>query len=112
MFVDLVRKDDAGYVSAEHLRVRRKARQFDGLNAHADLKIRLWQHPVDISVLHLDHDTVGAHGTAGTRLSPAELADFKLHGSGKGFRGYSIQLNSHARCHLEVIMAKPVVVPR
>ena len=101
---------DAGRVIVENSGAAGNVGQGQSLNAHAEGKGGVGNHPVDVGVLHLDSDAVGAHSAAGARADSASAApvlvtDFKEHGAGKGFGRHGVQLKAYALGSSEAVAA-------
>ena len=94
-------ESDGGAIIVQHSRTAGGIGQGQALDAHAESQGGFRNGPVDISALHFHGHAVSAHGTAGTlafsalaSAAPGGVADFKVHGVGKGFGSDSVQLQT------------------
>ena len=101
ILIELHVEGDTGRVIVENGGAAGDVGQGQGLDAHAEGKGGIGNHPVDVGVLHLDRDAVSAHGAAGAlavraAAAPGLVTDFKEHCAGEGFGRDSVQLKAYA----------------
>ena len=90
---------DGGAIIIQHSGTTGGIGQGQALDAHAESQGGFRNGPVDIGALHFHGHAVSAHGTAGAlavraAAAPGLVADFKVHGAGKGFGSDSVQLQT------------------
>ena len=110
ILIELHVEGDTGRVIVENGGAAGDVGQGQGLDAHAEGKGGIGNHPVDVGVLHLDRDAVSAHGAAGAlavraAAAPGLVTDFKKHGAGEGFGRDSVQLKAYALGSSEAVAA-------
>ena len=66
------------------------------MNAHAQTRFGLGNHPIDVGIFNFHSAAICAKSAAFFGLAPVLIAYFKIHRAGKGFGGHGIQLQAHA----------------